>query len=56
MCCSNLITVNPGSDNEYCTCSISPKKGKLPNEVMLKYCKSDYDACQRFIYRSRIMG
>ena len=56
MCCSNLIIVNPDSDNEFCTCSVSPKKGKLPDEVILKYCKGDYETCQRSIYQSRIMG
>lgn len=25
-----------------------PKKGKLPDEVILKYCKGDYDTCQRY--------
>jgi hypothetical protein len=55
MCCSYLITVNPNTDNESHTCEVSPKKGKLPVEVISKYCKNDYENCQRFMYRSRLM-
>lgn len=56
MYCRYLITVNPDSDNEFYTCEVAPKKGKLPAEVISKYCKGDYQECQRFAYRSRLMG
>jgi len=56
MCCSYLVIANPNSDKESCTCKVSPKKGKLPDEVISKYCKGEYENCQRFIYRSRLMG
>ncbi len=55
MCCSYLITVNPNSNDESCTCEVSPKKGKLPADLISKYCKGDYESCQRFMYRSRLM-
>lgn len=55
MSCPYFITVNPNSDNESYTCDVSPKKGKLPAEVISKYCKGDYGNCQRFMYRSRLM-
>ena len=42
MSCSYLITVDPDSENESCTCEVAPKKGKLPTEVISKYCKGDY--------------
>jgi hypothetical protein len=56
MCCSYLITVNPNSSNEFYTCDVAPKKGKLPAEVISKYCKGEYENCQRFMYRSHLMG
>lgn len=56
MSCSYLITVSPNFNNESYTCEVSPKKGKLPAEVISKYCKGDYENCQRFAYRSRLMG
>lgn len=56
MSCSYLITVNPNSNNESYTCEVAPKKGKLPAEVISKYCKGDYENCQRFAYRPRLMG
>jgi len=55
MCCFYLITVSPNSDNEAYTCEVSPKKGKLAAELISKYCKGDYESCQRFMYRSRLM-
>jgi hypothetical protein len=55
MCCSYLITVALSSGNETHTCNVSSKKGKLPAEVISKYCKGDYENCQRFMYRSRLM-
>lgn len=55
MFCPNIIKINPDSEKEYFTCSVSPKKGKLPDEVISKYCKGDYESCQRYIYRSRLM-
>lgn len=55
MCCSYLITVSPNSNSESYICDVSPKKGKLPAEVISKYCKDDYENCQRFIYRLRLM-
>jgi hypothetical protein len=56
MYCPYLIIVNPDSDDESSTCKVSPKKGKLPAEVISKYCKGGYEDCQRFMYRSRLMG
>lgn len=55
MYCRYLIKVNPDSDEEYCTCEVAPKKGKLPAEVISQYCKGDYEDCQRYMYRSHLM-
>ena len=55
MYCRYLITVDPNSDKESCTCEVAPKKGKLPAETISKYCKGAYEDCQRYLYRSRLM-
>jgi hypothetical protein len=55
MKCPYLI-INPDSDNESCTCKVSPKKGELPDEMISKYCKGVYEDCQRYLYRTRLMG
>ncbi|WP_197080346.1 hypothetical protein [Methanosarcina siciliae] len=56
MYCRYLVTANPDYDTEFYTCEVAPKKGKLPAEVLSKYCKGEYENCQRFTYRSRLMG
>lgn len=56
MYCSYLITVDPNSENESCKCEVALKKGKLPAEVISEYCKGDYEDCQRYLYRSRLMS
>lgn len=56
MYCRYLITVNPDSNSETCTCEVAPKKGNLSAEMISKYCKGEYEDCQRFLYRSRLMA